>query len=118
MTPGRSEELSIEVLVSPKGARILRLSGPLTLRTLFDFQDLARRDHSKPLIIDIANVPYMDSAGLGAVISAFASCQRTRRGFGIVGISERIQTLLEVTHCDGLLACFPSIDSADAEVTR
>jgi len=114
VTPGRSEDLSIETLDSPKGARVLRLYGPLTLRTLFDFQDVARRDHNKPVIVDIASVPYMDSAGLGAVISVFASCQRTQRGFGIVGISDRIQTLFEVTHCDGLLPCFSSIDAADA----
>jgi anti-sigma B factor antagonist len=96
----------------------MKLAGPLTLRTLFDFQDASRREVSKPVIIDITNVPYMDSAGLGAIISIFASCQRTNRGFAIIGLSERIRTLFEVTHCDGLLPCFATLDEADAAVTK
>lgn len=118
MNPSRTEELKIEILDSPKGASIIRLAGPLTLRTLFDFQDASRREVTKPIIVDITNVPYMDSAGLGAVISIFASCQRTRRGFALTGLSERIRTLFEVTHCDGLLPCFESMDAADAAVTK
>jgi anti-sigma B factor antagonist len=118
VNPSRSEELKIEILDSPKGASIIRLTGPLTLRTLFDFQDASRREITKPVIVDITNVPYMDSAGLGAVISIFASCQRTKRGFALTGLSERIRTLFEVTHCDGLLPCFVNIELADAAVTK
>jgi anti-anti-sigma factor len=114
--PSRSEKLRIEILQSPKGARVLQLIGPLTLQTLFDFQSVARQEHPAAVILDITSVPYMDSAGLGCVVSVFASCQRTNRGFGIVGISERIRTLFEVTHCDGLLPCFSSLDAADASV--
>jgi anti-anti-sigma factor len=116
--PGRSEELKIELLDSPKGARIMKLTGPLTLKTLFDFQMVSRQESSHPIIVDISGVPYMDSAGLGSVISVFASCQRTHRGFAIIGVSERIRTLFEVTHCDGLLPCFESLDSADASVVK
>jgi len=118
VTPNRAEDLQIEILASPKGAKILKLTGPLTLRTLFDFQNVSRQEHGAPVIVDIANVPYMDSAGLGSVISLFASCQRTNRTFGIVGVSERIRTLFEVTHCDGLLPCFDTVEAADAAILR
>lgn len=116
MTPGRSEELAIELSDSPKGARIMTLTGPLTLRTLFDFQTTSRQETQKPVIVDIASVPYMDSAGLGSVISLFASCQRTNRGFAITGLSDRIRTLFEMTHVDGLLPCFPTLEAADSAV--
>jgi anti-sigma B factor antagonist len=117
VTPSRSEDLKIEMVESPKGARIIKLSGPLILRTLFDFQETARKETVKAVIIDISDVPYMDSAGLGAVISIFASCQRTKRSFAITGVSPRIRTLFEVTHCDGLLPCFDTIEAADASIT-
>jgi anti-sigma B factor antagonist len=118
VTPGRSENLQIEMLDSPKGARLIKLSGPLTLQTLFEFQEAGRRDAAKPVIIDIAQVPYMDSGGLGAVISIFASCQRTSRGFAIIGVTDRIRTLFQVTHCDGMLPCFDSIEAADASLAK
>jgi anti-sigma B factor antagonist len=116
--PSRSEELKIELLDSPKGARIMKLTGPLTLKTLFDFQQVSRQESSHPVIVDITAIPYMDSAGLGSLISVFASCQRTHRGFAIIGVSERIRTLFEVTHCDGLLPCFESLDAAEASVVK
>lgn len=114
MTPGRSEQLVIQLSDSPAGARVITLTGPLTLGTLFEFQTASREEHSKPVLIDISAVPYMDSAGLGSVISVFASCQRTNRGFAITGVSDRIRTLFEVTHVDGLLPCFDTFEAADS----
>ena len=116
MIPSRSENLQIEILDSPQGARLIKLTGPLTLRTLFEFQETARQDAAKPVIIDIGGTPYMDSAGLGAIISIFASCQRTSRGFAIIGVTDRIRTLFKVTHCDGMLPCFDSLEAADASL--
>ena len=94
----------------------MKLSGPLTLQTLFEFQTAARQDHSKPIIVDISQVPYMDSAGLGCVISILASCQRTKRGFAVIGLTERIRTLFEVTGVNGLIPCFDTLDAAEAAV--
>lgn len=114
----RSENLKIEAVDGARGARILKLTGAFTLQTLFEFQQMARQETSKPMVLDISKVPYMDSAGLGCVISLFASCQRTNRGFGITGVSERIRTLFEVTHVDGLLPCFDSLDAAETAVVK
>jgi anti-sigma B factor antagonist len=115
---GRPEALKIENLDGSHGSRIMKLTGPLTLQTLFDFQTAAREDTSKPIVLDISKVPYMDSAGLGCVISVFASCRRTNRGFAIVGLSERIRTLFEVTHVTGPIPCFETLDAAEFAVLR
>jgi anti-sigma B factor antagonist len=108
----------IEMLDSPKGARVIKLTGPLTLRTLFEFQEAGRLDAARAVIIDITGMPYMDSAGLGSMISIFASCQRTGRGFAIIGVSDRIRTLFKVTHCDGMLPHFDSLEAADESVVK
>ena len=118
MNPGKSETLRIDVVDGAHGARIIKLDGHLTLQTLFDFQTTARQEAARPLVVDISNVPYMDSAGLGCVISVFASCQRTNRGFAIFGLSDRIRTLFEVTHVDGLLPCFSTLEAAEASVAK
>jgi anti-anti-sigma regulatory factor len=61
------EQLEIIVAEGGNGAHIMRLEGSLTLRTISSFQIIARHESSRPLIIDLSNVPYIDSAGLGAV---------------------------------------------------
>jgi anti-anti-sigma factor len=114
----RSENISIETVDSPKGACVMRINGPLTLKTLFDFQEASRKDAGKSIIVDLNGVPYMDSAGLGSVISLYASCERNNRGFAVIGVSERIRTLFEVTHVDGLLPCFDSLGAADAAISK
>ena len=111
------QNFHIELLDSASGARIMKLTGPLTLQTLFEFQDVARRETDKPVIIDLTGVPYMDSAGLGSIVSVFTSCQRNGRGFAVVGVSNRIRTLFQITRVDGFLPSFTSLEQAEASVT-
>jgi anti-sigma B factor antagonist len=115
VTPS-SQPFDVQSSDSASGARILTLTGPLTIQTLFDFQQIVREETSKPIIVDLSGVAYMDSAGLGCVVSAFTSCQRNQRSFGITGIGDRIKTLFAVTHVDGLLPCFDSLEAAEAAV--
>ena len=68
-------------------------------------------------MIDAAGVPYMDSAGLGALIGIFASCQRTGQKFAISRVPERVLVLFEMTGVNGMLPCFQSIEDAEAAVT-
>ena len=117
MTPGRNEELIIEKSDRPSGVHLIRLSGPLTLRTLFDFQEAARLDHEHPIIVDVGSVPYMDSAGLGALIGTYASCQRSERKFAIANVPDRVKVLFEMTGVVGLIPIFGSVDEAEASVT-
>lgn len=115
MTPS-PQPFHIEAIDNASGAKIFKLSGPLTIQTLYDFQQMVRDETAKPIIIDISQVPYMDSAGLGCIVSAFTSCQRNQRAFGITGLTDRIKTLFTVTHVDGLLPCFDSLEAAEAAV--
>jgi anti-anti-sigma factor len=92
---------------------ILSLTGPLTIATLFDFQTAIRQPDLKNTIIDFSGVPYMDSAGLGIVLSHWAHTQRIGVKFAAVGISDRVRVLLEMTGVSKLLPQYAT--SADAE---
>ena len=99
----------------PGGVKILSLDGPLTLNTLFEFQDVVRKDQTGGLIIVLEDVPYMDSAGLGAILSAFASCQRHGRKFALACVSERVMALLRVTKVDGLVPRFATVEAVEKD---
>jgi anti-anti-sigma factor len=98
---------------SASDVTILSLTGPLTIATLFDFQAAVRQPDLKSTIIDFSGVPYIDSAGLGIVLSHWAHTQRIGVKFAAVGISERVVVLLEMTGVNKLLPSFPTV--ADAE---
>lgn len=111
-------ELKIEIETAASGVRIFRLTGPLTLSTLFEFQDLARANADSATVIELSGVPYMDSAGLGAILGILASCQRKGRGFGITGVNDRIKTLFSVAHVDGLIPTFDSVETAERQLSK
>jgi anti-sigma B factor antagonist len=104
-------------IVRTVGARsdttILRIQGPLTLQTLFDFQNAIRQPEIGDTIIDLTAVPYIDSAGLGAILGHWAHTQRTGKKLAIAGICERVQVLFKLTKVDTLLPCFATADKAE-----
>jgi anti-anti-sigma factor len=102
-TPGSASDVSI-----------LILEGPLTIGTLFDFQAAIRQPDLKSTIIDFSGVPYIDSAGLGVVLSHWAHTQRIGVKFAVVGVSDRVQVLLDMTKVSTLLPSYPA--AADAEL--
>jgi len=111
-------ELQIRNDEGSGGARILHLAGPLTLSTLFEFQELVRKDrHSNGLIIELAEVPYIDSAGLGALLGAYASCQLHGRQFALTNLSPRVLMVLQVAKVNTLVPIFDTLAGAEGHFT-
>ena len=96
--------------------RIFRLSGPFTLRELFDFQAAVRAVNDPVLLIDLTEVPYMDSASLGALMMVHTSAQRHQRQYALVGVSDRLRTLFGVAGVDGILVMYPTLEEAQREL--
>jgi anti-sigma B factor antagonist len=94
--------------------RILRLNGPLTLQGVFAFQNTLRADPPVALVLDLSGVPYMDSAGMGAIINYYVSCQRNGRKLVVAGVNGRVLELFRMTKVDGLLTITPTVAEAEA----
>lgn len=106
------EQLEIRSAETEPGIRVITLTGPLTLGTMFNFQSDLRRESKDSLVIDLAGVPYMDSAGLGCLLGGMASCQRSHRGFALAAVSERVLTVFQITGVENLVPMFPDVAAA------
>jgi len=98
------------------GTTILKLSGPLTISTMFGFQDELRAVKAKVLIIDLSETPYMDSAGLGLIMNSHVSAQDQGRKLLLAGVNERVKALFEMTKVQAVLTSFPSAAEAEASL--
>ena len=107
------EPLSIEDLAESTEQRVLRLTGPVIINNLFDFQAKVRADASKVLIIDLTNVPYVDSAGIGALVGAYVTHQKNGRSLALVGVNERVRNAMKVTRVDEFFRFFGSMPEAE-----
>lgn len=92
---------------------ILRLFGPLTLRTLGDLRTALEEPGLGNTIVDLAGVPFVDSAGLGALLSHWTNSQKTGAKFAVVGASERVQTLFRITKIIDVLPIFANAEAAE-----
>lgn len=97
-----------------EGERILKLRGPFTLSAVFEFQDAIRTNHPPITIVDLSDVPYMDSAAMGSLMGLHVSCQHHQRRYALVGASDRLQTVLRVSGVHSILVICSSLAEAEA----
>jgi anti-anti-sigma factor len=110
----KTEQLTIESMSgSQEGTRIIRLSGPFTLQGVIDFQSIFRTGNYPVTLIDLSEVPYMDSAALGAIISVHTSSQTHRREYALTGVAQRLRTIIEIAGVGDILITFPSLAEAE-----
>jgi anti-sigma B factor antagonist len=95
------------------GHRILTLDGPLVLTTMFEFQSTVRSDQSQTLIIDFTNVPYADSAGIGALVGAYVTRQHSGRKLALAGVNTRVRDALKVTRVEQFFSFYDSVSAAE-----
>lgn len=101
--------------VAGGASAIFRLHGPLLLGNFFSFQSLVRGDQSNLLIVDVADVPYIDSAGIGCLVGAHVSREHSGRKLVLVGASERLINMLKATKVDQLFTFAATVDEAHAK---
>lgn len=81
------------------GYTVCRPVGELDAYTVSSFRDALGRLASSPkLLIDMSDVPFVDSAGLGALIGGI---RRTREAGGEVAVCCNRPTLVRLLHTTG-----------------
>lgn len=107
--------LDIQQDQTPQGLTICRPVGELDAFTVSQFrQALAELASSPRLVIDMSGVPFVDSAGLGALIGGI---RRTRELGGDVAVACNRPTLirlLRTTGFDRIVTVADSVDEASA----
>jgi len=111
----QEKPLEIEKIDDPSGSVVIRLHGPLLLGNFFPLQTMVRADTSDLLIIDLADMPYIDSAGIGCLVGAHVSRENSGRKMVLVGANDRLLTSLKVTKVDQLFSFAPSVEQARAQ---
>lgn len=97
---------------------VFRLKGPFVLGTMFDLQAMFRDPALRGVIIDLSEVPYMDSAGLGVLLGHWSHTQRGGHRYALVGITPRVRTIFEITHTDTVLPIFATQEEAEARFSK
>jgi anti-sigma B factor antagonist len=96
------------------GTRILHFNGPLTLRNIFTLQDELRRGlEPRAVILDLTQVPYMDSAGMGALINYYVHCEKLSIKLTVAGVSSRVMELFKLTKVNTVITLAATVEEAE-----
>jgi anti-sigma B factor antagonist len=83
------------------------------LGTLFQFQNAIRAKEASTLIMDFTGVPYIDSAGIGALVGAYVTHNKEGRKLALVGVNDRVHTALKVTRVEQIFRFFNTLTDAE-----
>jgi anti-sigma B factor antagonist len=111
----QQETITVEVAAGKtEGTRIVRVNGPLVLPNFFALKAELSRENTPVTILDLSGVPYMDSAGMGAIINYYVAAQRRGNKLIAAGTNERVIELFKLTHVDALIPMTSTVEEAEA----
>ena len=67
---------------------------------------------NKCLVVDLGKVNYMNSSGIGAMISAYTSYKKSGGDVKLAGISNNVANLLAVTKLIDIFEVYDTVDEA------
>jgi anti-anti-sigma factor len=107
------------------GTVIFRLCGPFTARDMFgtlapigllnilSFQSTPSEELPALNILDLTDVPYMDSTGLGRIVSHYVHCRGKGIRMIVAGASPRVLELFRLTKVDSTIPMAATVEEAD-----
>lgn len=76
----------------------------------------AIEENQKPLILDLENIIYIDSSGIGVIVSLFNYAKNRHIPFILCNISEANMVLVKITKLNDVLSIFADKETAIASI--
>ena len=100
-----TERKSGDVTILDVEGKILLGEGDVQLKRKID--ELIERKENK-LLLNLANVPYMDSGGLGEIVRSYTTVKRAGGELKLLNATKRISDLLTITKLITVFEIFES----------
>jgi len=98
---------------------IVTVQGQLVVTNRQEFKQMvldAMEQGARTVVVDFADASYIDSSGLGALVSLSRRLRDAGGDLRLVGLSDELRTLFELTRLDALFPLFAT--RADAMAAR
>jgi anti-sigma B factor antagonist len=107
----------MEVIVDnhPGGISVVRPIGRLDLLTATELRQSVAQAiaaGNRRLIVDLAEVPFIDSSGLAALISGLKAARLAGGDLRIARPTDQARLLFELTRLDQVLRPYPTVEEA------
>jgi anti-sigma B factor antagonist len=104
-----------------EGARVIDIKGDITAASedvLMDAYNRASEPGVRAIVLSFAGLDYMNSGGIGLLVTLLVRAQRQRQQVLAFGLSDHYRQIFELTRLDEAVGIHDSEDEALAEVRR
>lgn len=101
-----------------EGVKILDITGEIDLYNAPEIKDSIQSEmenNNKKIIINLENVSYIDSSGIGALISSLSNLKKVGGGLKIINVYDSVKKVFELTKLTSFFEIYDSEDEAVAD---
>lgn len=99
------------------GVAVIDISGEVTAaceRTLMSAYEEAAAGGAHAVVLNFSGLQYMNSGGIGMLVTLLVRANRQRQQLAAVGLSEHYRQILELTRLDEAIAIYEGEEAAVA----
>jgi anti-sigma B factor antagonist len=94
---------------------VYKATGKLALETVNQFLPGLRSDPAQRMILDMSGVSFLDSAGVGALVSLFVSRRNQGKQFALAALPPQAVAVVTVAGLQNLLPVYKTLEEATAK---
>jgi anti-anti-sigma factor len=85
---------------------VVHCAGKITSNTIQHLRATVRPllSESKTVVLDLTNVTYMDSSGLGAIVGLYISAKAAKGRLKLINLNERLKEIFSITRLGQVMA--------------
>ena len=95
---------------------IISFDGNLILSELEQAREFVKKcideENAQEIIFDLSNVDFIDSAGIGFVVSIFKSLKSKNGNFAIAALKTKPKEVFKLTRLDKIIPIFEDVEAA------
>jgi len=94
---------------------VYQLKGKLSLETVANFVTRMRQESANRLVLDMSGVNFLDSAGVGALVSLFVNRRSQGKTFALAALTPQSTAVVTVAGLQKLLPIEKTVEEATAD---
>lgn len=109
----RIEPLPLEdEMIRETGITVAKLTGRLTAETSCGFRKLLSSDPASHIMLEMSGLDYLDSAGVGALVSVYISRTRCGKSLSLANLTRQTTVALQIAGLTEVLPVYPAVGPA------